>query len=268
MSRSLTTNISDERAREFYAYDLVALSNEGAIPANDSFLSLDVISSNSPTTTIGFLSRDPIGFVDGYNLYANVFGIDQMDPYGNQIIPNPTVPGQRPVVTPRSSCDSAAAAISILFLGDPNGLLFWAHFTGGSGREVKLTNDQCLGVMGSNPKALSALADAKNTCSGMSGVSGSKSTSETLNAPWTTSLGGVTSSFEYSCECYCWRWNYTVSDNYDWKSILREWKTHRSIRGQIVTLGFDLAQTITRCTANGHWKEFPISGSCSGGTCR
>ena len=75
MSRSLTTNISDERAREFYAYDLVALSNEGAIPANDSFLSLDVISSNSPTTTIGFLSRDPIGFEGGdANLYRYVRG--------------------------------------------------------------------------------------------------------------------------------------------------------------------------------------------------
>ena len=47
MSRSLTTNVSNERGREFNAYDLVALSSESAIPANDSFLSLNAISSNS-----------------------------------------------------------------------------------------------------------------------------------------------------------------------------------------------------------------------------
>ena len=57
MSRSLTTNVSNERAREFYAYDLVALSNESAIPANDSFLSLYAISSNSIDQRLTLVDR-------------------------------------------------------------------------------------------------------------------------------------------------------------------------------------------------------------------
>jgi len=168
----------------------------------------------------------------------------------------------------RQLCSRVAYLIKLaIFIRDPNGNRFWEMFTSGRGLPMTLTNDECLSVMAANPLAVRALADATNSCSNMSGVSGSANSSETLKSPWKSSLGGVNSSLSYFCGCYCMKWTYSVSDNYDWNSILRTGQTHRTLIGEVITLGFDLAQTFTRCRATGNWKEFPISGSCGGGTC-
>ena len=123
--------------------------------------------------------------------------------------------------------------------------------------------------MDANPIAKQELSGVIDRCSQVSGVSGVIKTNQepSLLDPWKTSLGGAKTSLSYTCDCYCMRWSYSVSDIYDWKSILRDGKLHRSVKGQIIALGFDLVQDVTRCLLSGHWKEFPIIGSCGGGSC-
>ena len=84
MFHSPTTTRSDQSDGEFYAYDFVTLPSKSSPQTVTSFFSLDETTPDTPTTTtIGFLSRDPIGYIDGPSLYMNYFIVHaRLDPTG------------------------------------------------------------------------------------------------------------------------------------------------------------------------------------------
>jgi len=55
---------------------------------NLSLVSVDIGNRQpSTTTTIGFFTRDPIGYADGWNLYPAKFIVSRVDPSGRKVVP-------------------------------------------------------------------------------------------------------------------------------------------------------------------------------------
>ncbi len=222
--------------------------------------------------TIGrWISKDPIGFAAGdSNLYRYVGNspTNATDPSGEVVVfpypidlppwfQLPTFPNFQLPSLP-SHCDVVARIIeATIFRYDANGRRFWNHFTSGSSRELKLSNADMKSIASKLD-----LAPSNGQCKDGEQFEWGK----TLEDPWKTSIGGASLSIAYRCESNACGYDLELSDRYDWKSILRDFQTHRSIWGQIVTLGFDFVQTITRCTSMGKWANFEISGSISGTT--
>jgi len=88
MFHSPTTSRSDQSYGEFYAYDLITLPSKSSPQAIPSFFSLGETTLDKPaTTTIGFLSRDPIGYVGSpFDLYEllNSSPSFSIDPLGEE----------------------------------------------------------------------------------------------------------------------------------------------------------------------------------------
>jgi len=78
-----------------YVYDWESSTDANSIPTIVSFSDHETTGlDTSTTTTIGFFSRDPIGYVDGYNTYECYFVPNDLDQTGLQVaVPRPLPAG-------------------------------------------------------------------------------------------------------------------------------------------------------------------------------
>ncbi len=138
----------------------------------------------------------------------------------------------------------------------------WDHFVGGTGSNRRFRQgrfERFVFKCGNFVNRLKELE--KKWWNGTRWEDTTENVSCPPTAPSKLSIGHYTATITHSCVCGCLRYTVTMNDRYDFDPQF--FRTHRSLLGELQTIGVSMAQAISGCG----WKRFWIKGALSGGTC-